>query len=145
MNERRAICRARARASFRRLLEGFVALCLFTALLPDVWRLAHFVTVRHVACPYDGMLVHEEDEAAPRRRVEAPHVPPHALPVSIVPHHGHGGCSDLATLNRPLAAPLLPSWALEYEERGYLEPLELQSHRLPTAVLSYAPKLSPPA
>ena len=144
MNERRAIRPARARAPFWRALEGLVALCLFIALLPDVWRLAHFVAVHHVACPYDGVLIHE-DEVPSGRRAAAPDAPPHALPVSVVPHHGHGGCCDLATLTRPLAAPLSLAWTAEFEERSYLAPLELQSHQLRSAVLSYAPKLSPPA
>jgi len=113
--------------------------------LPEVARAAHLALVAHVACPYDGVMVHAD---------ELPAMPPEATPrqdhagpqrVSVAPEHQHHGCSALTFTDRPCTfalgtEPTISSvlFALTPAGVALAEPA-------PRPVLSYAPKLPPPA
>ncbi|HVY29604.1 MAG TPA: hypothetical protein VHB79_23755 [Polyangiaceae bacterium] len=116
-------------------LLGVLALAV-----PDAWRAFHVALVPHVACPFDGALVHEDElpaaGQAPTRR--------EGSPSSFVPEHRHHGC-DAPAWRHQISHPLSVS-APELQ----LAPaaLAVDSGRpalgFSRAVLSYAPKLPPP-
>jgi hypothetical protein len=139
-------CRApRSRAPWPtwRLWQALVALFLLAGLLTDVWHFGHLIAVRHVACPYDGVLVHEEE--VPRgESVEGVGLRREVLPVSVVPHHDHGHCAALATADRRLAiVSVSPSIAARADQPARIS-LPVVPNAECRSVLSYAPKLSPP-
>jgi hypothetical protein len=127
---------------FERWLLAFGVVVL---LLGDVWRVPHLLLSRHVVCGEHGELVHEHDVEALR----APQGVAPAAPkiVDGEPRaHAHEHCSVLATAARGSAVVSLPQAepplrTLEPErELTFVVPHAVN----PRAVLSYAPKQSPP-
>jgi hypothetical protein len=110
-------------------------------LLTDVFHVGHLLVVRHVSCPYDGALVHEGE---PGPRASAPVKFFRGAPASVVPQHEHESCGSLFTSRPPTTFPAV---GVELELPGD-EPKSSKIHRdahlLGVAILSYAPKLSPP-
>jgi hypothetical protein len=132
----------------RAVLRGLQALlifCLGFSLLPDVLRTAHTLAVHHVACPYDGALVHEE-ELAPEARaaLERDRSQPQHGP-ALSPRHQHENCCGKVSLHRPSAlVPAHPG----ARAATLVEVVRVASgaeRAIARAVLSYAPKLPPPA
>jgi hypothetical protein len=118
-------------------------LLLLAGLLTDVWRFGHLIAVRHVACPYDGVLVHE-DELPGGESVQGTGLRREVLPVSAVPRHDHGHCAALATADRKLALVAVSASIEARAEQGTRTSLRVVLNAECGSVLSYAPKLSPP-
>jgi hypothetical protein len=110
---------------------------------PDGWRALHLAVVPHVACPYDGVLMHEDELPAGAREAAAHGSNQRA--VSAVPGHHHHSCSAFEWSDR-VAAPITVSRPTSCGLLAVLpiERLETIS-TWPRPVLSYAPKLPPPA
>ena len=128
----------------RRLWQLLIAACLLTGSFTDVWRVAHLLAVRHVACPYDGVLVHE-DELPAEVRASLGHSGRETKGVSAGPQHEHGACAGLGVLDRPLAVVAISASATIRARQTALPSLPLIATVVKRSVLSYAPKLPPPA
>jgi hypothetical protein len=111
------------------------------SLLGDVWRAGHLLVVRHSACPYDGALVHDDelpDEVATGAREARDGA-------AVSPRHEHHGCDVLGAIQRPTAilsafGAAVPELEPQADERCLVETFEVRRE-----VLSYAPRLPPPA
>jgi hypothetical protein len=124
--------------------QAVALLAMLLLALPEVARAAHLALVAHAACPYDGVMVHAD---------EMPSVPSETAQrddgagrgVSVAPEHEHQGCGALSSADRPCTFSLTtePSFAsVDFA----LTPARAEPDALPPRpVLSYAPKLPPPA
>ncbi len=127
-----------------RALHAVVLALAVSGLLADVWRGAHLLLESHLRCPYDGAYMHAGDLPPVLRWATRVGEPRRGLPSSAVPRHDHADCDVFGgagrfavtlTVCRPIARRLVsraPSAAVQCDAV------------LPCAVLSYAPKLSPP-
>lgn len=123
------------------LLGGAIAVLV---LFGGVFRTIHLATVRHVSCPFDGALVHADDlpryvqeELAAQKR--------HAVPVSAIPPHHHDDCGSLAVSLRHFVGASKPAAVRQARDvRGALV-LGVGESGFERSVLSYAPRLPPPA
>jgi hypothetical protein len=127
--------------SARRLWVVLVAAWAVLTLLTDVFHAGHLLAVRHISCPYDGALIHESEHGT---RASAPVKLFLGARASVVPQHEHESCDSLFTSHHP---PAITGSSDEWE-LATVEPTSSNSpHDAPllgVAVLSYAPKLSPP-
>jgi len=99
--------------------------------------------VRHVACPYDGVLVHE-DELPADARASLDHSAGEAKSPSVAPRHEHSDCAGLGAMDRPLAVVAISASATVRARQTFLASLPLKATVVRRSVLSYAPKLPPP-
>jgi hypothetical protein len=118
------------------------ALTAITLLLGDVWRVPHLLLSRHVVCGEHGELVHEH--AAAR------HEPARSADDEVVPDgptaHAHEHCAVLATATRAAALAPGSETSCVVAARPLVVALTFVPRFAPLgrAVLSYAPKQSPP-
>jgi hypothetical protein len=127
----------------RRLWQLLIAACLLAGSFPDVWRVGHLLAVRHVACPYDGVLVHE-DELPADARSSLDHSAREAKRVAIAPRHEHSNCASLGLVDRPLVVLAVSAPATARARQAVVAPLVRVAPAVKSSVLSYAPKLPPP-
>ena len=111
----------------------------------DVTRAAHLLLTHHVRCPYDGALVHEDELPVGVYAADLGTSARRPLPVSAVPRHEHQECDAFSAVHR-LWALVAPA---QFEARRadvavQAAPFDEQ-RGVSRSVLSYAPKLSPPA
>jgi hypothetical protein len=125
----------------RGLWQLLIAACLLAGSFTDVWRVGHLLAVRHVACPYDGVLVHEDELPADAR---VSHSAREAKRVSVTPRHEHSDCADLGLVDRPLAVVAVSAPAVARVGQVAVARLALVATAVRRSVLSYAPKLPPP-
>lgn len=142
MSNRRShvICRSGA---LQALWRGLALLAALSVGLPDVARVAHLLFVQHVTCPYDGALVHADEvpAAAERQHTEAENT----TGAAVAPKHDHHGCSSLSAANRPaiFVVPQQARVGCTLEELVLAQSAPMSPPK--KAVLSYAPRLPPPA
>ena len=129
----------RRRPAVWQLLAAIVGIAL---LLCPVLRAVHFVAVRHVTCPYDGELIHEDE--LPQGVHEAPEASGPA-PVSVLPPHHHDDCRSLALSLRSVLVAARAFRAPPPPAARSLALLSAAEDEFGRSVLSYAPKLPPPA
>ncbi|HET9931161.1 MAG TPA: hypothetical protein VFQ35_10760 [Polyangiaceae bacterium] len=114
-------------------------------LLPDVFRLGHLVLVRHATCPYDGALIHDERETVGvDPSPTGSRLPPEQAALSA-PHHHEERCGLSSGAHRAVAT-LRFEQSLVATVSPPPDPL-VAAREEPSVrgVLSYAPKISPPA
>jgi hypothetical protein len=123
--------------------HALVGVLTVLALLSDVWRLGHLLLVRHVTCPDDGMLVHADE----LRAVAAPRPPSDhdTRLLAAAPRHEHEDCCALAAVQRPPAFAFACQAIVGGLEAGLSLRPRVAQDGASRAVLSYAPKLPPPA
>lgn len=127
------------------LWQLLVVACLLTGSLTDAWRVVHLLTERHVACPYDGVPVHADDLST-NELGAAPLVPSAGTKhASVVPRHEHGSCGALAAADRASAVADLAALCVAEARHAERSPLPPVVASVTRAVLTYAPKLPPPA
>ena len=136
-------CNQRAPGRRAVVLWQIVALCCVIGLtLPDAWRALHLMLVPHVACPYDGVMVHADElpaatDGAPRTAQSSP---------TLIPRHDHRGCAALDCSHHPSAMPAVSGATLRSTLTvSVVRKLPPRRTSFSRAVLSYAPKLPPPA
>lgn len=109
--------------------------------LPDAWRALHVALVEHVACPYDGALVHLEEQP-PAADV---HARAKERQKSFISEHHHHRCSADDCYQQPSPIPSVtepaPGATLASDPPEHPAPRLAWSR----SVLSYAPKLPPPS
>ncbi|HEX3597296.1 MAG TPA: hypothetical protein VHU80_19450 [Polyangiaceae bacterium] len=125
----------------RALLRVFLALCMAALLLGDVFRGLHLLHARHVLCPEHGELVDADETSA---RAPGANARAEALPGgSGARHHEHCGLaaapSRLSHLAIASAGPCIQAEALSAVLSSACS-VAVQGR----AILSYAPKQSPP-
>jgi hypothetical protein len=111
--------------------------------LPSLWQAFHLLTVPHFECPYDGALVHSDE--LPDNAGTARFAQTHGSGPAVVPHHDHGHCGEPSW--GPRAAVVFsfgPALIATVAWLSRTESLRLYLGSL-RDVLSYAPKLPPPA
>jgi hypothetical protein len=127
-----------------RVRYGLVGVLTVLALLSDVWRLGHLLLVRHVTCPHDGMLVHADELPT----AATPPMPSgrdaRLLAASAAPRHEHENCCARSAVHRPLAFAVACRAIVSVLEPGLSLSPRAEEGGAIRAVLSYAPKLSPP-
>jgi hypothetical protein len=125
----------------RALPRVLFALCIAALLLGDVFRGFHLLHVRHVVCPEHGELVDAEN-AGTTSQAESGRT--EALPGNAdAHHHDHCGIAAAPSRTAHLAiASAAPSMRPPAGDR--LVPKSFVRVARSTAVLSYAPKQSPP-
>jgi hypothetical protein len=123
---------------------GLVGVLTVLALLSDVWRLGHLLLVRHVACPYDGVLVHADE--LPTVAAQGPRAgrDPRLREATAAPRHEHEDCCARSAVHRPLAFAFACQNVVGALEPSLSLPSPSAEGGAVRAVLSYAPKLSPP-
>jgi hypothetical protein len=129
----------------RPLWQLVLAACLFVASFTDVFRLAHLLAVRHVTCPYDGVLVHEDDLEVHARADDETPASPKLRRVSLGARHDHGACAGTSAADRPFAVLVLAAAPATDESALVTPPALASSEAHARPVLSFAPKLPPPA
>jgi hypothetical protein len=123
------------------LWQAVALLAMLLLTLPEVARAAHLVLVVHAACPYDGVMVHADE--MPSEAVQGDDTPRRG--VSVAPEHEHQGCGALTMADRPCTFSLETAPDLASVDFA-LTPAQGEPAALPPRpVLSYAPKLPPPA
>ena len=125
----------------RALLRVLFALCTTALLLGDVFRGFHMLHVRHVVCAEHGELVDAESGTAAATtssgRTEA-------LPGNgYVHHHDHCGIAAAPSRTAHLAIASAPPSIRPLSEHRFVAKSFVRTPR-GRAVLSYAPKQSPP-
>ena len=126
------------------LWQLLVAVCLLAGSFTEVWRVAHLLTVRHVACPYDGVLIHEDElPVEVRARSDAPsdRETKHA---SVAPAHEHDDCAGLGPVDRPCTVVTISDSSVTQARQADAAPLPPIATSTTRSVLSYAPKRPPP-
>jgi hypothetical protein len=121
-----------------------VAVCLLAGSFTDVWDVAHLLTVRHVACPYDGVLIHDDElPVEVRARSDAPsdRETKHA---SVAPAHEHSDCAGLGPMDRPCTVVTIYGSSVIRAREADAAPLPPIATSTTRSVLSYAPKRPPP-
>lgn len=137
------ICRSPS-AARRCVWRWLVCISALVALLGDVWQAGHLLAVRHVACPYDGALVHEDELSNEARDGALSSADVAENQSSIVEQHEHHGCDALGALQRqPAVAPV------ERVDVSRVADERCESSASPSVdarrdVLTYAPRLPPP-
>jgi hypothetical protein len=122
-----------------------IATLALLAFFGDVGRTGHLLLTHHVRCPYDGALVHDDELPPSARATGAETSARTPLPVSAVPRHEHHDCDACGAVHR-FSAVIVPGQGEVC--RAEVSALSAQSdvqQRVARSVLSYAPKLSPPA
>jgi hypothetical protein len=127
-----------------RLWQLLLAGCLLLGLLSDVFRVAHWLAVEHVACPYDGAVVHEDELPAEARAHGPRSRDPELGHVSVAPRHDHGACAAHAVADRPFVLASFGDAPAARAEPRSTTPAMTVMARVMRSVLSYAPKLPPP-
>jgi hypothetical protein len=124
--------------------QAVALLAMLLLALPEVARAAHLVLVAHAACPYDGVMVHADDmPLVPTQTVHRDEGTGHD--VSVAPEHEHQGCTALTIADRPCTFALTTQPGLASVDFA-LTPAQTEPEASPPRpVLSYAPKLPPPA
>jgi hypothetical protein len=125
----------------RALLRVLFALCTAALLLGDVFRGFHLLHVRHVLCPEHGELVDAENATATPSTASGR---TEALPGNGEAHH-HDHCAIAAAPSRSahlalacVAPSIRPLAGHRFVPKSFVRTA------LSRAVLSYAPKQSPP-
>ncbi|HEX3853005.1 MAG TPA: hypothetical protein VGF76_00980 [Polyangiaceae bacterium] len=109
----------------------------------DVYHTAHLLLTPHVRCPFDGALVHEDElPLSARNQTDLGRA---QLPVSAVPRHEHGDCAARSAVHRFATIMLPVRRAVRCAEALGLVANGDGDGAVARSVLSYAPKLSPPA
>lgn len=122
-----------------------MAACLLVGAFTEVSRVVHLLSVRHVACPYDGVLVHEEDlPAEARASSELLDSAGVARQASVAPRHEHDQCAGVGAVDRPCVLAAIPGPPAIRAGQATTPPLPPVSSGVARPVLSYAPKLPPP-
>lgn len=124
-----------------RLWHVVAVFCALGLTLPNAWRALHVALVPHVACPYDGALIHEDELAELKGSVTRSG----ELESAYIPEHHHG-CDALNWHHQPSAPPTVGSATLSLTltaRAPVAAPLRYRAWSRP--VLSYAPRLPPPA
>lgn len=133
---------SRAKTWAVRLWQVVALLGALSLGLPDAWRALHVALVEHVACPYDGALVHEEElPAAVRARSGARD---EAHQKSFIPEHHHHGCAGNDCYQHPSPTPTVSEAALDALLTSEVLDDAAPRSEWSRSVLSYAPKLPPP-
>jgi hypothetical protein len=109
------------------------------------WRTAHLLLSPHFRCPYDGALVHEDELPASLLTPEARNAERGPQPVSALPRHEHHGCEAYGAAQRFLAIVAPGRAVVRRAEVSALSVRPARQQRPALSILSYAPKLSPPA
>jgi hypothetical protein len=125
----------------RKVWAALVAAWALLTLLTDVFHAGHLLMVRHVSCPYDGALVHESDLTAQARKASKP---VRGAPASLLPQHEHEHCDSLF-ISHHHATLLAGSERFDATAILAQAGIAERSRQVGAAVLSYAPKLSPPS
>ena len=128
----------------RALWHAVALLAVLLLALPEVARAAHLVFVAHVACPYDGVMVHADELPVAAREAASREGSTGAQRVSVAPEHQHHGCSALTFTDRPCAFALTTELSLSSVLFALTPPEAERAEPSPRPVLSYAPKLPPP-
>lgn len=100
--------------------------------------------VRHVTCPSDGMLVHADELPPVTARRPPSGRDARLLAASAAPRHEHEDCCARSAVHRPLAFAFACQGIVGVLELGLSLPPRDGEGGAARAVLSYAPKLSPP-
>jgi hypothetical protein len=135
--------RRKAALPTRSLWQLLVAVCLLAGSFTDVWHVAHLLTVRHVACPYDGVLIHEDElPVEVRTRSDAPSAR-ETMHASVAPAHEHDDCAGLGPVDRPCTLVTISGSSVIQARQAdtALPPVATSTTR---SVLSFAPKRPPP-
>ncbi len=135
----------RARRYGWRAVRAVVVALAVSCLFADVWRGAHLLLESHLRCPYDGADMHASDLPPDLRSVALAGEPRRRLPSSAVPRHEHANCDVFGAADR-FAATLTVCRPTARHRMNRVAPAASECNAVrPLAVLSYAPKLSPPA
>ncbi|HEY0468827.1 MAG TPA: hypothetical protein VGC79_31755 [Polyangiaceae bacterium] len=128
-----------------RIWHAVVAAFALLTFFGDVYQTAHLLLTAHVRCPLDGALVHEDEIPLGERALDDMPSRRGPRPESAVPIHDHGDCATRGVLHRfaAIVVPVrCPAGCMQACDIVALDGAESAVAR---SVLSYAPKLSPPA
>lgn len=128
-----------------RLWYAIIAAFALLTFFGDVYQTAHLLLTVHVRCPLDGALVHEDELPRGERALDEAPCRRAARPESAVPIHDHGDCATHGVLHRFAAIVVPVRVPLRCADEGGLVELHCSETAVVRSVLSYAPKLSPPA
>ena len=121
-----------------------IATLALLAFFGDVGRTGHLLLTHHVRCPYDGALIHDDELPAGARTASTETSARTPLPVSAVPRHEHHDCDVYGAFHRFSAIIVPGQGEVHRAEVSELSSQPDPRQRVARAVLSYAPKLSPP-
>ena|SRR5947207_7603182 len=125
----------------RALPKVLLSLAIAALLLGDVFRGVHLLHTRHVVCPEHGELVDADEADA---RTGATNGRAEALPDTPGGHH-HDHCGIAAVPSRLSRAVVAPAPThVSASERGVACGTRCTRRLQGRAVLTYAPKQSPP-
>ncbi len=127
-----------------RLWHAIIAALALLTFSGDVYQTAHLLLTVHVRCPFDGALVHEDELSLSERALDAASTRA-SQPVSVVPRHEHGDCAAHRLVHRFAAIVVPVRDVVRGAEAVRVVTLDGSDIALARSVLSYAPKLSPPA
>jgi hypothetical protein len=124
--------------------QAFLGAFLVLGFLGDVWHAGHLLLVPHLACPYDGALVHEDDLSPEALALARAGSLVASHPTSVAPRHEHQDCSGFSAVQRH--AVILPSHRGPAQPTTEVpsEPCVTAGHEVRRDVLTYAPRLPPP-
>jgi len=128
-----------------RIWHAVIAALAVLTFFGDVYHTAHLLLTVHVRCPLDGALVHEDELALGERALDAMPSRRAPQPVSAVPIHDHGDCAGHGVLHRFAAIVLPVRGPVHCAQARATVALDGAESAVARSVLSYAPKLSPPA
>lgn len=124
--------------------QAFLGAFLVLGFLGDVWHAGHLLFAHHIACPYDGALIHEDElsaEALALARTGAVVATDHT---SVAPRHEHQDCSEFSAVQRHAVILPIHRGPEQPTTEEPSEPCVGCGHEVRKDVLTYAPRLPPP-